>query len=394
MAPGGERGDELPPEPSIQEAESPRLVDEEGQRALLRSNVQRTYGDLERENGRRQAFTQRAQETGGSGFDLPSIESQHAPAEGLEAASERIEQRGFPDATQAVQEQHRAVLLTKSLLESAQFGVASDERSGPSTTHSVGDGARRALAHGFFIRFSSRLHAGQTADCHNSDVRRTPHMTFRQSEYQKILDASRRVTWRLDDVLGDEEHLDPSRPFLPEELALVAGLPGLDDRERLALNHVRSSTYLSLFGSVERFILPFVVDHARSRLGKEPCETQALLGFAQEESKHLRLFERFAERFALDVGVTCPVIGPPEALAENVLSHDPLGVALAVLHIEWMTQRHYTESVKDDGGLDPLFVRLLRSHWLEESQHARLDTLIVLELTESLSPADVRRGAS
>jgi len=54
-----------------------------------------------------------------------------------------------------------------------------------------------------------------------------------------------------------------------------------------------------------------------------------------------------------------------------VLSHDPLGVALVILHIEWMSQRHYVESVRSDERLDPLFKSLLKHHWLEEAQHAR-----------------------
>jgi hypothetical protein len=42
-----------------------------------------------------------------------------------------------------------------------------------------------------------------------------------------------------------------------------------------------------------------------------------------------------------------------------------------------MTQRHYLDGVADDGGLDPQFKSLLRHHWMEEAQHAKLDTLIV-----------------
>ena len=38
-----------------------------------------------------------------------------------------------------------------------------------------------------------------------------------------------------------------------------------------------------------------------------------------------------------------------------VLSHSPLGVALVILGIEWMTQKHYLESVRDDEDLDPQF---------------------------------------
>src|SRR6185436_10693148 len=80
-----------------------------------------------------------------------------------------------------------------------------------------------------------------------------------------------------------------------------------------------------------------------------------------------------------------PVIGPPEAVATEVLKHHPLAVALLILQIEWMTQKHYLEGVKDNGDLDPLFRSLLKHHWMEEAGHAKLDMLMVQALGESCS---------
>jgi hypothetical protein len=86
------------------------------------------------------------------------------------------------------------------------------------------------------------------------------------------------------------------------------------------------------------------------------------------------------------------VIGPPEAVAKAVLAHAPLSVALLILHIEWMTQRHYLESVRDDSGLDPQFSSLLRHHWMEEAQHAKLDTLMVEELAAGMPAAEIAKA--
>jgi len=72
-----------------------------------------------------------------------------------------------------------------------------------------------------------------------------------------------------------------------------------------------------------------------------------------------------------------------------VLAHRPLGVALATLHLEWLTQRHYLDSVKTHEDLDPLFSSMLRHHWMEEAQHAKLDTLLIGELAEKLSPEEI-----
>jgi hypothetical protein len=207
--------------------------------------------------------------------------------------------------------------------------------------------------------------------------------------WPEILTASEKVDWNIDDILGAGHRFDFRREFLPESLARTRELVFLDQKERLCLNHIRGHGYLYTFGLVEEFILPFVVDHARPGFGGDDHRTRALLGFAEEEAKHIHLFKRFRARFQQDFGHTCDVIGPPEAIASAVLAHDPLSIALLILHIEWMTQRHYKESVETDGALDERFCSLLRHHWLEEAQHAKMDTLIVQQLAAERSAAQL-----
>jgi hypothetical protein len=208
--------------------------------------------------------------------------------------------------------------------------------------------------------------------------------------FEATLRASHKVNWTIDDVLGDRR-LDFTKPFMPEALARVEPLEFLDAREKRALNQIRGHAYLCIFGLVEEFILPFVLDHARPRLSGEDWRVRALLQFAQEEAKHIHLFKRFREEFERGFGHHCDVIGPPKAIAEAVLAHDPLGVALVILHIEWMTQRHFVESVRD-ADLDPLFKSLLKHHWMEEAQHAKLDTLMVEALAEPRDDEERARG--
>ena len=202
--------------------------------------------------------------------------------------------------------------------------------------------------------------------------------------YQAVLAASERVNWRVDDLIGGDKRLDFSKPFMPETFARVEPLTFLSQREKLALNQIRGLGYLYIFGLVEEFILPFVLDHARPQLHGEAYATRALLEFAAEEAKHIHLFRRFREEFEKGFGTPCQEIGPPEAIAKAVLGHQPLAVALTTHHIEWMTQRHWVEAVKDDQDLDPQFKSLLKHHWMEEAQHAKLDTLIVDSLSRSL----------
>jgi hypothetical protein len=211
---------------------------------------------------------------------------------------------------------------------------------------------------------------------------------FHDFSYPAVLAAASHLPWQIDDVLPKDARLDFTRPFMPQALARTADLPALGAGERLTLNHIRGHEYLAIFGLVEEFILPFVLDHAK--VGLEADErTRALLQFASEEAKHIQLFRRFEATFAAGFAVECGVIGPPEAIAAEVLRHDPLSAALLILHIEWMTQRHYLDSVRDDGGIEPLFASLLRHHWIEEAQHAKLDTLIVEALAARMSPAQV-----
>jgi hypothetical protein len=143
---------------------------------------------------------------------------------------------------------------------------------------------------------------------------------------------------------------------------------------------------------VEELILPFLLDHARPHLTGDDWRIRALLNFASEEAKHIHLFKRFHQAFVRGFAVECRLIGPSEAICAEVLRHDPLAVALVILMIEWMTQAHYVGSVRDDGDLEPLFKSLLRFHWVEEAQHAKLDTLIVETLVQGRSEGQLDRS--
>jgi hypothetical protein len=212
-----------------------------------------------------------------------------------------------------------------------------------------------------------------------------------QYTYEATLAAAERIGWRVEDIIGGDKRLDFTKKFMPESLARVEQLTFLSADERRTLNQIRGNTYLRIFGIVEEFILPFILDHARPHLRSNDFRVRALLQFAGEEAKHIHLFKRFRESFDQGFGTDCQVIGPAEAIGAEVLRHDPLAVALVILQIEWMTQRHYVDSVKDDGSLDPLFKSLLRHHWMEEAQHAKLDTLIVDALAEGRTEEEIDR---
>ncbi|HEX8621322.1 MAG TPA: diiron oxygenase [Allosphingosinicella sp.] len=213
---------------------------------------------------------------------------------------------------------------------------------------------------------------------------------FHNFNFRDVLASSAKAAWQVEDVLPEGARLDFRRRFLPEALARTDGIAFLGEPERRVLNQIRGHEYLSLFGLVEEFILPFVLDHARPQLNGEDHRVRALLNFAGEEAKHIHLFRLFHQRFTEAFGTRCEAIGPAEAIAAEVLRHDPLSVALVILQVEWMTQSHYVDSVRDDRDLDPLFKSLLKHHWIEEAQHAKLDTLMVEALAEGRDEAGIR----
>jgi hypothetical protein len=206
---------------------------------------------------------------------------------------------------------------------------------------------------------------------------------------QSALAASERIGWKVDDLIGGDKKLDFSKPFMPEPLAQVKQLSFLAPEEQVTLNQIRGHEYLSMFGLVEEFILPYVVDHARPQLSGDDYRVRALLQFAGEEAKHIHLFKRFRQEFEEGFGSKCDFIGPAEDISRFVLSHNPLGTGIAILHIEWITLRHYIEGVRDSQELDAQFKSLLKHHWLEESQHTKLDTLMVEEIVANSTAQEI-----
>ena len=212
---------------------------------------------------------------------------------------------------------------------------------------------------------------------------------YHDFNYEATLTSSLRAAWQLDEVLKADQELDFTRNFLPDSLARTAALDMLSTDEQRILNQINANQYLAIFGVVEEFILPFLLDHARTALREDAFHVRALLNFASEEAKHIHLFQRFHAAFARGFPVECQMIGPSEAIGAEVLRHEPLAVGLLILMLEWMTQQHYLGSIRDDGDIDPLFKSLMKHHWMEEAQHAKIDTLIVEALAEGRSEVEI-----
>src|SRR5262245_6197056 len=178
-------------------------------------------------------------------------------------------------------------------------------------------------------------------------------------DYKTVVKNSERVEWTLDDVLPEGTRLDFTRLFLPPALAPGAALSFLDDAQQRARNHITSNAYLNLFAFVEEYIIAMALQHAHAETFGDHDAIRALCRFADEETKHQALFLRYCAAFNRDFGHKCDVLGSAAEVAGVILSKSPLAVLLVTLHLELLTQQHYTDSVKYNGSIDPSLAKLL-----------------------------------
>ena len=218
----------------------------------------------------------------------------------------------------------------------------------------------------------------------------TPTVTHTYT-YDEILRHSKQVAWKEDDVLANRT-FDFTRRFLPNRLAGVDTITCLDDGEKTRLNQIMGNAYCHIFAYVEEFIVPTVMEEAGEDVHGDEVRMRSLLRFSEEELKHQELFRRSIALFAEGIGFDMDLIPDREAVAGVVRSKSKLAVMLLTAVIEWFTQLHYTEHVRDETGLDGLFRDLLKYHWLDEAQHAKLDMLLIQETVAQMPLAERERA--
>ena len=202
--------------------------------------------------------------------------------------------------------------------------------------------------------------------------------------YQDCLANSKKVAWKEEDVFAGK-NFDFSKRFLPNRLCGVDDITCLNDKEKRQLNQIMGNAYCHIFAFVEEFIIPMITQEALKDTYGDEVRLRSLLRFAEEELKHQELFRRSMALFEQGFGTQCGLISGREDVAKIVLSKSPLAVLYLTTVIEWFTQLHYLEHVRDHSGLDELFRDLLKFHWLEEAQHAKLDTLLIDEISEKVT---------
>jgi hypothetical protein len=205
--------------------------------------------------------------------------------------------------------------------------------------------------------------------------------------YADCLQNSYRVNWKIADVVGGR-HFDTARAWLPARLSGAGRIDCLTPAEKIKLTQVEMGSYAHLFGFVEEFIAPKMIALARDFEIDRREAFDALANFAAEEVKHMNLFREV--RAAVDGTLGFPLALLPGAatVARAVLSKHTGAVLLLTAAIEWLTQLHYLSCFDRDESLDPFTKHIFKSHWLEESQHARMDHLETLRAFGSMSEAE------
>lgn len=205
--------------------------------------------------------------------------------------------------------------------------------------------------------------------------------------YQDCLQRSLQVNWRIEEVLGGSS-FNPGQRWLPHTLSAADSLPFLSETQKRKLTHVELGAYSHLFGYVEEFIAPQMNDLAQEQKAGNGKAFEALANMVAEEIKHMTLFQRIRDQVDSQLGFSLQLLDGQKEVTQYVLGKDRGAVLLLIACIEWFTQLHYLSAIQEDDSLDPLTKRIFRAHWLEESQHAKLDHLEALRSFEGMEAAE------
>ena len=205
--------------------------------------------------------------------------------------------------------------------------------------------------------------------------------------YAKVIEVSKRVRWETERDVIRGRAFDYGKTFLPAGLSLVDELGFLSPADQRLLSQVQGRSYAYIFGLVERFIAAKVMQVAQAKALDDQVALEALVRMTDEELKHQAMFRRLETMMAADMPAGYAMTADANAVAQAVLGASTWAVLALTLDIERFTQAHYRASIEPDAQLSPLWKDVFLFHWREESQHAILDEMALVEADATLSPA-------
>ncbi len=196
-----------------------------------------------------------------------------------------------------------------------------------------------------------------------------------EASYAKCVEVSKRVRFDIDKDVIRSRQLDFSRKFLPDGLSAAGRLPFLGAAEKRLFSQIQGRTYANMFGLVERFIGPKMLELSREHWLGDQTALEALVRFTDEELKHQELFRRMERMAAAGMSSGYVFLPQPNDVAKAVLSASSWAVLALICHIEIFVLAHYRQSIEPDGALSELWKDVFLFHAREESQHAIVDEL-------------------
>jgi len=199
--------------------------------------------------------------------------------------------------------------------------------------------------------------------------------TQASERYAKCIEFSKRIRWEIDRDVIRGRSFDFGKKFLPDGLTKIAGLDFLGRDEKRLVSQIQGRTYANMFGLVERFIGPKIVEISREHWLGDQTAFEALVRFTDEELKHQQLFRRVERMTADGMAPGYTFMPKPNDVAGAVLGKCTWAVLALICHIELFVLAHYRQSIEPDGELSELWKDVFMFHAKEESQHAILDEL-------------------
>jgi hypothetical protein len=206
--------------------------------------------------------------------------------------------------------------------------------------------------------------------------------------YAKCIEVSKRIRFDIDRDVIRGRRFDFSRKFLPDGISKVHELDFLGSEERRLLSQIQGRTYANMFGLVERFIAPKMVEVSRDHWLGDQVKFEALVRFTDEELKHQELFRRIELLAAEGMPAGYAFLPQANAVAGAVLSKSTWAVLALTCHIELFVLAHYHASIDQDPDLSELYKDVFLHHAREESQHAIIDELEWRRENASLSATE------
>src|SRR5262245_41385478 len=137
--------------------------------------------------------------------------------------------------------------------------------------------------------------------------------------YAKAIEVSKRVRFDIERDVIRGRRFDFSRKFLPDGISKVHELDFLGERERRQLSQIQGRTYANMFGLVERFIGPKILEVSRDHWLGDQVKFEALVRFTDEELKHQELFRRIERLVAEGMPEGYSFLPQPNEVASVVL---------------------------------------------------------------------------